>query len=78
VRTGRAVPCDQGKIQGTSRIWAGFRKNRPKKLNDSRSFQQNSLRVRTGNFFAEQGMKIPCSAKSRDISRLTRRLFGAF
>jgi hypothetical protein len=30
-----------------------------------------------GIFLAEQGIQIPCSAQSRDISRLTRRLSAA-
>ena len=31
-----------------------------------------------GIFLAEQGIKVPCSAKNREISRLTRHLLDAF
>ena len=31
-----------------------------------------------GIFSAEQGIKVPCSEKNRDISRLMRRLLDAF
>jgi hypothetical protein len=55
-------------MQRISRISADFRKNRPEKANDSRRFEENSLRGRTGNFFAEQGIKVPCSGENRDIA----------
>jgi len=53
-------------MQGNRLISGQFRKNRSEKPSDSRRFQQNSLRERTGNFSGEQGIKVPCSAENRD------------
>ena len=50
-----------------------FGKTVQEKLNDFRRFRQNSLRGRTGNFFADQGIKVPCSGENRDNSRIPRR-----
>jgi hypothetical protein len=44
-----------GKKQGIFRTLAVFRKNRAKKLHDSKRFHQNSLRGRTGDFFGRAG-----------------------
>jgi hypothetical protein len=49
------IPCQQGTMQGSSRISADFRKNRSEKPNDSRRFRDNSLRGRTGRFFGRSG-----------------------
>src|SRR5208337_599290 len=35
-------------------------------------------RSEQGVYFAQQGIKVPCSAENRDNSRLMRRLFDAF
>ena len=51
---------------------AAFQKDYPEKPNDSRRFQQNSLLGRTGNFFAEQGIRIPCSTESREKAGISR------
>jgi hypothetical protein len=65
--------CRWEKIR-ESFIFRPFGQNRPAKPNDSRRIQANSLRGRAGNYFAEQGIEVPCSAKCRDNSRLNTAL----
>jgi hypothetical protein len=63
-------------MQRISRVSGYFRKTDQEEDNDSRRFQDNSLLARAGNFLAEQGIQIPCSVESSDISRV-RAAFGS-
>src|SRR5208337_4297116 len=77
VSPSRPIPCFQRILQGIHPIPADSGKTVPK----SPTIQGGSRKIpyasEQGDFFAEQGIEVPCWAENRDISRLMRRLFDA-
>ena len=73
------IPCQQGKKQGISRISAEFGKNRPRKAQRFEAVPGKfPTRASREIIRRDQGTEVPCSAESRDISRLTRSLSASF
>src|ERR1700751_2872287 len=61
------IPCQQGKEQGILKKFGSPVENRPRNRREISGLSGNSLRLRTGNYFAQTGNRERENAQNREL-----------